>query len=376
YAQAEDNDETTDEPTTTTSTPVFYLELSDIVTQFTWSPNSNNILIIEADEGYKISVNITDCNIDGENGEYASITTDEFTNGLIFTYAVRNQPAYLYNAHSLLGNFVGTNASNFTAVFTRIGWEAHEYVNETLDSLIDSIARMAVDYCEAQIIPVNGTITLISCPSAWPNRETCAEVTFAVPVNLREDSSSKWGGYQLTTQHLEIMWETYYRTHLPEGITVYTVPDMGLFKWGIVIATAIVAVFVLSLFIIRYYGIKVSKMMRRRKLSDTASIISASDRNSQISLPPHYLQETPPLFENAYPMYNPEKSPAYAEPAYTKSFDSLIYARVKSESDIWHEVKAGYEPDSKNTRANSGYQDMNNELKEQSDEDDIEESGA
>lgn len=54
-------------------------------------------------------------------------------------------------------------------------------------------------------------------------------------------------------------------------------------------------------------------------MSDTTSIISSNERNSEISLPPHYLQETPPLFDNTYMMYNPKNDKSF-EPSLSENF--------------------------------------------------------
>lgn len=373
----------------TTTIPILFL--SDTNNVRSWSPKSTESVIIEADEGYKISVNVTDCNIDGANGEYATITTDEYTNGLLFTYGVTTQPAYLYNNNRLFGEFFGSNASNFTAVFTRLGEAltttttevptttiilptpnsndsstllvylagraASEYFNQfdLVNTLANAIGLMAAKYCENENFPLNGSVTsnnviihhLLPCSVGWPNSDLCVQLNFSVPVHLNEDADSLWTGYQMTTAHLRIMWSRYAGSYLPEGTTVYTEPGDGSFKWGIAILLAGTFIFALILLGIRHCGMKVTKMMRRRKLSDTASIISASDRNSQISLPPHYLQDTPALFENAYPMYNPDKNPEYSEPSYAKTFDY------------------------------SNYQDLSVELEKQADEEsEVEESGA
>ncbi|XP_018575656.1 uncharacterized protein LOC108914345 [Anoplophora glabripennis] len=383
--------ETTTTEITTTDIPILFL--SDGNNILSWSPKSTQSVIIEAAEGHKISVNITDCNIDGANGEHATITTDDNTNGLLFTYGVTTRPAYLYNNNRLYGEFVGSNASNFTAVFTRLGEaltttttevptttiilptpnsndsstllvylagrSAGEYLNsdsfDLLDALINSIAIMAVKYCENENFIFNGSITssnviinyLLPCSIGWPNSETCVQLNFSVPVHLIEDTDSLWTGYQMTTAHLRIMWSRYAETYLPDGTTEYAPPGEGSFKWGIIILLACTLVFAFIILAIRHWGMKVSNMMRRRKLSDTNTIISASDRNSQISLPPHYLQDTPALFENAYPMYNPDKNPEYSEPSYAKTFEY------------------------------SDYQDLSVELEHQSDEEsEVEESGA
>ncbi|KAJ8978980.1 hypothetical protein NQ317_001453 [Molorchus minor] len=399
-------DTTTSEPTTT-SIPIIFL--TDDAIEFFWTPHSPQTVIIEADEGYKITVNITECDIDGANGEYATISSDELIKGLTFTYELNKQPAYLFNSNRLVGSFFGTNASNFTAIFTRTGEcfnvflmflygispsifstgepattttteiptttiflptpnendsstllvylegrSLSEFADEDiLQQLKDAIFAMAVEYCDNENFPLNGSITsdnvvihkLSLCPLNWPDFDICTELIFALPVNLMEDANSLWSGYQLTTNHLEIMWSRYASKYLPNDITYYFSLDTGSLKWGIVIATVVLVGFIICMALMRYCGARVSKAMRRRKLSDTTSIISTNDRNSQTSLPPHYLQETPPLFENAYPMYNPDKNTVFSDPPYSKPLEYEDY------QDVTTDIEKKLDEDDEESRA-------------------------
>lgn len=56
---------------------------------------------------------------------------------------------------------------------------------------------------------------------------------------------------------------------------------------------------------------------RQRKLSDAVSIVSSASRISEFSLAPHYLQESPPLFDTTYTMYDPT-----VDDTFSKGFES------------------------------------------------------
>ena len=77
------------------------------------------------------------------------------------------------------------------------------------------------------------------CPLNFPLRDACVQIRFSLPVRLHEDSS--FLGYQLSKQHLTIMWRTlsywYFTGRLANE------PDThGVFsKWLIIIFTVLLA---------------------------------------------------------------------------------------------------------------------------------------
>ncbi|KAG5893136.1 hypothetical protein JTB14_034156 [Gonioctena quinquepunctata] len=339
----------TPEPTTTsipTTTPAPVYVLSGTLRSVLWKPKQKETAIIEAEDGYKISVKIIKCEIDGISQEFVTLSTDEPNEGFLFTYNVTGEPSYIFNRNKIYAHFNGSEKSSFTANFSIIGeatttttteittstqFLPTPSINDTADitvflsgknpadykdqailnNLKDAIRKMTTEYCEnnfqlADEITLNNVkISMISaCHSSWPNYETCSEITFGVPVNQKE--ISQWTGYQLNSHHLKIMWDRYHEKYL-EDLYVYDIPDsVSWVRWQIVLFVVVTLLFLTGLLALRHIS---EKLARRSKSDDTDSILPESKRNSEVSLSQHYLQEIPPLFENAYPLYNVQVFP-------------------------------------------------------------------
>ncbi|XP_050296982.1 uncharacterized protein LOC126736595 [Anthonomus grandis grandis] len=326
--------------------------LTNEVQTLTWTPKSDSPLIIKADEGYQIQVEATQLDIDGESGDYVTVknAADDVENddALIFSYTVSGKPSYLYNSNKLQVEYSGSNSSNtFSLKFTRVGEAAtttkepssttttelmptaapeeedtltvyllgkssNEFVNSALIVLKQAICDMGKEYCRVQKCPINGTITaanvkienLEPCPIAWPNSAKCVTLTFALPIvklTHYEDEQDLWKGYMLSRKHLSILWQTYAETYVQEaGLNVYSVPDVThILTYRIIVTSCIIVALVAIILIAKRFVGKLST--KRRKLSDTISIMGQpSNRPSQVSLTPHYLQALPPLFSNDF----------------------------------------------------------------------------
>lgn len=365
---------------TTTSIPILYLNGNNI----TWNPSSTQEVQIECDLGYKITATIVECRIDGVNLGYARISSGRETENLMFTYNVTNKPSYFFNTNKLNAAFSGTGT--MTVIFSRVGEPlttttteiststiylptatsavAAELVvhltginpldyrnKEVLDSLRDAIKRMAIEYCETEHfeLAVNITISnvqirqIVECSSRYPTCASCVKVTFAVPVNLKEDPSSPWSGYQLNDQHLKIMWDRLSSKYITDGISECPQEHINSWvKWQIVLIAVCTALFLVFLLIFRCV---VEKLIRRvekqnRNVADKPSY-QFEDRMTQISLPPHYLQETPALFESTYSMFNPavgSTNPGFER--YEDDFEDNKNDDLESESSIIEESGA------------------------------------
>ncbi|XP_060530440.1 uncharacterized protein LOC132704449 [Cylas formicarius] len=335
------------------------LELSDAKSSVTWNPATDETVTVQAEEGYQIELNVTRCDLDGESGDYVVLKNDllgdsdedDDYSAMMFTYSTGGTNlSYLYESNKISAEYVARNASSrFTAVFTRkgqaltttttevptttvilptpedeqnvgitvylYGASANSYRNESthFKELRASLAQMASEYATLQNCPVNGSITssnvLISfleqCHITWNEYDKCISLTFAIPVNLINDGeNSLWSGYQFNEEHLNLMWNTLASKNVADlGLKLYPVPNVsGIMTKRMVAISLIIVILIIFLLSARCIRRKYSQR-RRRKLSDTVSIVNDSNRNSRLSLTPHYLQETPPLFGSDYPIF-------------------------------------------------------------------------
>lgn len=59
----------------------------------------------------------------------------------------------------------------------------------------------------------------------WPTPDECVQITFAIPVVLDTNGTSK-SGYELTTDNLHQMWITLGQSFLQQhGFGIYETPD-------------------------------------------------------------------------------------------------------------------------------------------------------
>ncbi|XP_030765111.1 uncharacterized protein LOC115889299 [Sitophilus oryzae] len=333
------------------------ITLTDEDPSYTWKQSSEGKITIEADEGYQIAVHILYLNLDGENNNMVTIENvpedGEGTEEMMFTYILSNM-SYFFNYNKLLAQYVGTNSSNnFSIEFTRqgkalttttteisttteflptpaetekstitvyiYGKASNEYNKAVIVQLKNVLANMGQDYCSVQVCPLNGSITtnniniqtLVKCSVLWENYDTCASLTFGIPVNILEEyqNNSLWENYQLNEKHLQIMWSTYASKYLETlGLSVYPVPNIeSIFRHKSILFCFVIVFFVIIILVIRRVTEKINKKRIKRK-SDAVSIMDSQNRISQASLTPHYLQELPPLFSTDFPLYPEQKS--------------------------------------------------------------------
>lgn len=90
------------------------------------------------------------------------------------------------------------------------------------------------------------------CSTNWHNTDKCIELRFGIPVELKKNSKSPWKGYQMNSDHLQIMWDRYSYKYL-KGLWEYVYPDINSsIKWEILIAIGVIFGFAASLIAFRY----------------------------------------------------------------------------------------------------------------------------
>ncbi|CAG9770454.1 unnamed protein product [Ceutorhynchus assimilis] len=365
------------------------IELTDTKSTYSWKPTDATSIQVSAEDGYQIQVDALKVDIDGENGDYIEIksATEDTNLTLIFTYTVSGKPSYLYNTNKIEANYVASNKSNsFLIQFTRVGEiatttpepssttttpamptaspeespsltvyihgkAAADFRADEIDKLRGSIADMGQKYCADQNCPLNESITtnnvkinsLRQCPLFWNNYESCINLTFALPIVKMENvkTDSLWDGYQLNEANLKLMWENYAREGLETiSLDLYSQPNVeSIFNVRLIVIGIVVVVLVIIVLIFGRFVGKLTK--RRRKLSDTVSIIDrqVASRTSQLSLTPHYLQELPPLFSNDFLLHPDQRSHnklftgGYTNDSSTSGPSNLINLSTKQDAD-------------------------------------------
>nr|XP_023014756.1 uncharacterized protein LOC111504442 [Leptinotarsa decemlineata] len=136
------------------------------------------------------------------------------------------------------------------------------------------------------------------CPAKWPEYETCAKITFGIPIVLENNAVSMWKGYQLNEFHLKIMWDRYHKKYIDNDFVPFVIPNVFKWvKWEIIVFCGITVAIMLLLLVLKHIYVKYT---RRSKEDDTEEIISSSNDDYGVSLTPHPLQEYPPIFEMTY----------------------------------------------------------------------------
>ncbi|KAH1024217.1 uncharacterized protein LOC109535731 isoform X1 [Dendroctonus ponderosae] len=334
------------------------VNLTDDSPTFTWTANDYPSIIVGAENGYQIQVNVTVLNLDGENGDYITIQSskeDEISDAaLMFTYTVNDQPCYLFNYSEIRADFIGaTNEINtFEIKFIRVGEAitttpeplpttttpamptaapdehanltvylygraAADYKFTQILSLKQAIVSMGTEYCRDQNCPLNESITtnnvkidlLESCPIYWENFDNCILLTFALPIIKKENASELWAGYQLDKENLRYMWNNYAESYIMEiGLELYNVPNViHIYTYRLIVICVVVVLLVILILGLRTIIARINK--RKRRSSDVASFMDqSSNRPSQLSLTPHYLQIVPALFTTDFPMYPEQRN--------------------------------------------------------------------
>lgn len=109
----------------------------------------------------------------------------------------------------------------------------------------------------------NVIISLIEpCPLFWENAATCANLTFSLPiVKSNQTTGQEWSGYQLNTEHLKAMWDTYALKHLNTvGLDIYEVPNVTkIFSGRLIVICIIIVAMVVLILIFRAVINKINK---------------------------------------------------------------------------------------------------------------------
>lgn len=103
-----------------------------------------------------------------------------------------------------------------------------------------------------------------TCRYYWPDAANCVWINFSLPIVLVENHT-EWNGYQLTTENLEKMWNTYGELYLGLiGLKPYVKPDddFMMLMWILIIG-GVTAAFAIVLFIARY--LMINLMGRKEK---------------------------------------------------------------------------------------------------------------
>ncbi|PSN39347.1 hypothetical protein C0J52_25046 [Blattella germanica] len=170
------------------------------------------------------------------------------------------------------------------------------------DEFKQKMATMADAYCASKNItlleatPIDNVVLdfITSCPSTWPDWETCTKIEVVLPVFVEESSS-----YELTRTHIEEMWSVQ-RTELESmGLQPYEEPNAEetMLIW-VYVALGVVAVFTLILLA----AWKTDVFSSNKKTSQFDPIgrlrISETSEDSWISITNSYqtYQEVPPIF--------------------------------------------------------------------------------
>ncbi|CAG9863711.1 unnamed protein product [Phyllotreta striolata] len=343
-AKCTSTDSTSTEPTTT-STPILYVSENNV----TWNPRNKEKIDIECDEGYQLSATITNCSINCYNNEYAQITSDPINLNLTITCNITNSPSFFFNTNKINVNYTGTENSTLTIVFSRVGEPPTTTTTEITSSTIylptaslddhpdltvqisgrdpydyrranvlgdfkEMIALMAKEYCETNNFTLIHNVTkdnveikeILPCSWKNPSCDSCAEVRFAVPVEINPNSSFEWAGYQLTEDHLRLMWDRYSSKYLNESVTTCPPDDVrSKVIWEIALIAAFTLAFVVLFFSVHY---RIDRLARKIRIKSRRLVQTSDSNDSQsndVSLRPHYLQDIPPLFDSNYSMHDP-----------------------------------------------------------------------
>nr|CAH7759356.1 unnamed protein product [Callosobruchus chinensis] len=319
---------------------------------YVWSPESSETLTVTTDEGCQIVVQLLYCNLDGDQEEYATLSTgpSKARDGLLFTYSIKEKPVYLYNGNQVYAEVILVGHSTQSKIklnFTRIGEAAATstsnaptttetplyptpsgnvsdysivvYVSgktlaqfrapSTKQMFKEALSEMAKEFCSEHSIKPSIPITASTvdilwtseCPPLWTECAPCASSGFAIPLNF--NTTAPPHEYELTAQNLDSMWRKYAVKYLKEGLTVCPPPDtVKLVKWQLIAFSAITVTFVVILLVIRYFTIRINDRIRGKTLkideqwSNKQSILK--------DLGPHPLQEMPPIFEDSITDHN------------------------------------------------------------------------
>lgn len=315
-------------------------------------PNENQNVIIQVKNGYSIKIIVNTVDLNSDKGDFLIIkpgtNLDDESQGKVFVYTVKESRNYVIHSTSafvslqVLGNEkhskkgfsisvqrIGEEATSTTQISTTdVTWPTpsntdsiyytgyvysktlQEYNNtDTMGNLKMAINEMAIQYCNANKVPLASSITtknvhiyrLMQCQLTWPNYEKCVEVYFALPIFLNENS--EWNGYQLTTKHLEKMWAEYADEYLKKyELQLYSKPNIdSMFTTWILISCITLILFLILLYFVKLITRNMaSGNILKRRSSDTSGIIKNDSRLSKMSLGPHPLQVTPPFFDNDY----------------------------------------------------------------------------
>lgn len=325
-----------------------------------WHAKTNNDNIkIEVDEGYRILVNITNAifhdfdevdvnDLPEDPIGYAIIKDNKESlskkDQLVIAHHISSSKAYVFNTNKLIGTFYSEKGS-LDCTFQKFGDKitttteaptttespfptpphnlthtnytnyvygkpAEEYRNDTVVLIFkEAVAQMANEYCTHNTeIHLNQSVTsanvnvtyLIECPINWPETDVCVKVTFEVPVVLKD---AKPNQYELTTPHLERMWELYADKYLngshsrnKDELSPYDVPNVDKIVtfWAIAIAVVILMLTV-GVFVVRKLC-SITDAARLPKSSDKHPIIKQMEPTDMM---PHVFQDVPPFFEEA-----------------------------------------------------------------------------
>lgn len=145
-----------------------------------------------------------------------------------------------------------------------------------------------------QITTENVQIPLITeCPRSWPDWEHCTEVNMSVPIYASEDNNKT---YELTREHLQLMWSLYGNQELKDGMQVYQVPDSEeTLRLWLYITVGVAALFSLIMVLVwRFDLFNVNPKRNHPSSFDIFERDSIASTNSWIS---NSYQEVPPMVD-------------------------------------------------------------------------------
>ncbi|XP_045473236.1 uncharacterized protein LOC123679793 [Harmonia axyridis] len=326
------------------------IDLLELGTYKWEGPNSNSAIIEVTATNYSISVTIEKCNIGNPearpNNEYLilkngcedSLSTD---NGRILVYIKKPKTFYFFSSSVILQlETPGTLTKECTVTFekgdventtpppvttteavTTYGPEVAKYStvfisgrpidefnqNKSLVQVLrDSIVAMATEYtndegfCLTKKIKSDDVViyTLEQCPTQWPDFQNCIRLVYAVPVKTNK-GCTLWKGYQLSKEHLDLMWSRLALKYLSNGFTVYKQPEINdLLTWWVVCMILLTLLFAITI-------ISINLVWKRRQFLKRAQTLNDRDytpnnrKISEESLTPPYFQPIPPMFGKA-----------------------------------------------------------------------------
>nr|CAH7759358.1 unnamed protein product [Callosobruchus chinensis] len=269
---------------------------------YVWSPESSETLTVTTDEGCQIVVQLLYCNLDGDQEEYATLSTGEAA-----ATSTSNAPT---TTETPLYPTPSGNVSDYSIVVYVSGKTLAQFrAPSTKQMFKEALSEMAKEFCSEHSIKPSIPITASTvdilwtseCPPLWTECAPCASSGFAIPLNF--NTTAPPHEYELTAQNLDSMWRKYAVKYLKEGLTVCPPPDtVKLVKWQLIAFSAITVTFVVILLVIRYFTIRINDRIRGKTLkideqwSNKQSILK--------DLGPHPLQEMPPIFEDSITDHN------------------------------------------------------------------------